>query len=183
MTDYVKGFGSYTTSVRYNPCGGETGPQADRSLASKAFLTSTGFQLPAPTRSKVPTKLRTWLWRKLLALNWNLNSSPDQPSIRSILISSRVFIGLLAWHIDERNVVKSCLPSRYLDASTILDKSRECPICHTKPASWVDGARRTSSRNKYFRSKAEKRACQSLSTKAQSITATGSGLKWKFNAS
>ena len=43
--------------------GGATGPQATRSRSSSAPRTLSGVHDPAPTRSSVPTTLRTWLCR------------------------------------------------------------------------------------------------------------------------
>ena len=102
----------YLTELKYKPYGGLTGPHAVLFFADNACSTSSGDQAPAPTLSSVPTKLLTWLCKKLRALIVNRISVPLFMGISVTNNSSRVLTGLVAWHIDDLKVVKSWLPNK-----------------------------------------------------------------------
>ena len=78
------------------------------------------------------------------------SESLGPPDNRWVVISktSKVLIGLFAWHMVERNVVKSWLPKRKAAPARMASTSSGCLDCQTKPASWVTGAARQTSRNR-----------------------------------
>lgn len=55
----ANGSAGYPTPSRNRPVGGQTGPQAARFRAARASATRSDGHAPAPTRSSVPTMLRT----------------------------------------------------------------------------------------------------------------------------
>jgi hypothetical protein len=55
----------YSIRIKQSPAAGASGPAAVRSRASRISSTFSGFHLPLPTSTKVPTIFRTILYRKL----------------------------------------------------------------------------------------------------------------------
>src|SRR5580698_2031220 len=53
----------YSTLTKYNPLAGAVAPAADRSRAARIWVRFSGFNVPFPTSTNVPTKFLT-MWCK-----------------------------------------------------------------------------------------------------------------------